>query len=234
MRVDPKAAPVARRVHKRGQRKKVHYFAPGRIGHLSQLESRLEVGGAAVMGLDPRVMGMRSQPMCFDLTTGRTSASKEQLREATSNHLTRPIEYTPDFEVLLAKGPVLVEVKHSELIAKCPKILQYPSILARYGHRLVILDEKLLTETLVRNMRLLTIALKQPVSRELLDTLVGDCANGRTFSDLVARGHPQRAILDGIARGILTTDLRSERLSEASRISVTSGLPNHLMELPLG
>lgn len=233
MRVDRKTTPVARRIHKRGQKKKAHYFALAG-GQLTQLESRLEVAATAVMGLDPRVHGMRSQPVCFDLTTGRTYPSKEKLREATAGRLTRPIEYTPDFEVFLARGPVLVEVKHSELIAKSPKILEYPGILARYGHRLIIMDETRLPEALVRNMRLLTIAKKQPVSRGALDAVVSKCRCGSTFSDLIADGHPQRAILVGIATGILTTDLRSERLSEASRISVTSGLPAHLMELPLG
>lgn len=233
MRVDRKATPVARRVHKRGQKKKAHYFALAG-GQLSQLESRLEVAAAAVMGLDPRVLGLRSQPVCFDLTTGRTYPSKEKLREATAGRLTCPIEYTPDFEVVLARGPVLVEVKHSALIAKSPKILEYPSILARYGHRLIIVDETRLPEVLVRNMRLLTIAMKQPVSREDLDAVASECGCRSTFSDLIARGHPQRVILIGIATGILTTDLRSERLSEVSWISVTSGHPAHLMELPLG
>lgn len=233
MRVDRKATPVARRVHKRGQKKKAHYLASACMGSLMQLESRLEVGAAVVIGLDPRVRAMRSQPMCFDMTTGRAYSSKEELRQATQGHAVSPIEYTPDFEVRLDRRTVLVEVKHSELIRHSPQVLHYPSILARYGHRLIIVDESALPEELLRNMRLLNIAMKQAVPTGTLHALASDCAQETTFGRLLARGHADRAILVGIGKGILSCDLRCERISHDTAIIATRHLPAHLMELPL-
>src|SRR6056297_1245440 len=135
MRIDWKSASVARRTHKRGQKKKVHYLAPAG-GRLTAYESRLEASAGAAFGLDPRVMSARTQPMTFDLATGRRFQTKEDLYQWARESGSRPIVYTPDFELGLRTGSILVEVKHAELIARAPQILAYPGILARYGFRL--------------------------------------------------------------------------------------------------
>ena len=140
MKIDRKSHPVARRVQKRGQKKKAHYSSAGGA-HLMQMESRLETSGAVAMGLDPRVFSIRSQPMTFDLLSGRAYPSVAALQEAQKLYGFRCVKYTPDFEADLGGSNVLVEVKHSELINQSPKVLEYPSILARYGYRLIVLDD---------------------------------------------------------------------------------------------
>ncbi|WP_415714446.1 hypothetical protein [Roseibium sp.] len=232
MRINRTKNPPARRVHKRGQRKKAHYVALGGVRDLSQLESRLEASAAIVMGLDPRIRAMRSQPICFDVTTGRTYALKEELRQATAGHAVKPVAYTPDFEIGLGKGPAFVEVKHSKLIALLPEFVEYPDILARFGHRLLLLDEEDLPEELHRNARLLQIALRQPVPEADLHAVASSCIEPTSFTALKAKGHSERTILVAIGTGVLSCDLRYHRLSGDTVVSVTTGAPTHLMELP--
>lgn len=234
MRVDFKSAPTARRVQKRGQQKKAHYTAPGATGGLMQLESRLEASTAIVMGLDPRVADMRSQPVCFDMATGRAYLSKDHLRATAAENGNRPVEYTPDFEVSLPKGPVFIEVKHSALIEMNPKILDYPGVLARYGHRLIIIDELYLPETFVRNMRLLNISKSAVPKSPDTAKLRTDTDTGASITDLVNQGHSQRNILAALAHGDVTCDVQDERISQQTVIHSSKGLPSHLMELPLG
>lgn len=233
MRINRTQNPPARRVHKRGQRKKVHYVAIGNMRDLSHLESRLEASAAIVMSLDPRVHTMCAQPVCFDLTTGRTYAFKEELRQATAGHAVKPISYTPDFGVGLEKGPAYVEVKHSELIALSPEILEYPHFLARFGHRLFVLKETDLPEELVRNARLLHITLRHSVPEADVEAVVSDCNSPTTFAALKAKGHLEKTILVAIGTGVLSCDLVSHRLSGDSVVFITTGAPAHLMELPL-
>lgn len=234
MRVDFKSAPTARRVQKRGQQKKAHYTAPGTTGRLMQLESRLEASAAIVMGLDPRVADMWSQPVCFDLATGRAHPSKGHLRLAAAENGNRPVEYTPDFKVSLPKGSVFIEVKHSALIELNPKILGYPGVLARYGHRLIIIDESSLPETFVRNMRLLNIS-KSAVSKSPdIEQLRTNTDTGASIADLINKGHSQRNILAALAHGVVTCDVQDKRISQHTVIHSSKGLPSHLMELPLG
>jgi len=233
VRVDFKSAPTARRAQKRGQQKKAHYTAPGTTGRLMQLESRLEASAALVMGLDPRVMDMRSQPVCFDLATGRAYPSKNHLRAAAAENGNRPLEYTPDFKVSLPKGPAYIEVKHSALIAMNPKVLDYPGILTRYGHRLIFIDDSYLPETFVRNIRLLNIAKSAVSGRPDASHLREDCDTGAAFADLMAKGHSERHILASLAYGNVTCDLQAERISRQTMIYTSRGMPDHLMELPL-
>lgn len=234
MRVDFKSAPTARRVQKRGQQKKAHYTAPGAAGRLMQLESRLEASAAIVMGLDPRVADMWSQPVCFDLATGRAYLSKNHLRLAAAENGNRPLEYTPDFKVSLPKGPVFIEVKHSALIEMNPKILDYPGVLSRYGHRLIIIDELYLPDTFVQNMRLLNIS-KSAVSKSPDTTqLRTDADAGASIADLVNKGHSHGNILAALAQGDVTCDVQAERICQQTVIHNSKGLPSHLMELPLG
>ncbi|WP_422040657.1 hypothetical protein [Roseibium sp.] len=232
MRINRTKNPPARRVQKRGQRKKAHYVSLDSTRDLSQLESRLEASAAIVMSLDPRVQSMRSQPICFDLTTGRTYALREELKQATARHAVKPVAYTPDFEVGLGKDPAFVEVKHSKLIALLPEFAEYPTILARFGHRLLILDEEDLPEELHRNARLLQIALRQPVPEADLHAVASACIEPTSFTALKAQGHSERTILVAIGTGVLSCDLRYRRLSGDTVVSDTTGSPVHLMELP--
>ncbi|WP_335948034.1 hypothetical protein [Salipiger bermudensis] len=232
MRIDWKSASVARRPHKRGQKKKVHYLAPAG-GQLTAYESRLEASAGAAFGLDPRVVSARTQPMTFDLATGRRFPTKEDLFQWVRDSGSRPIIYTPDFELQLQTGSILVEVKHAELIARAPKVLAYPSILARYGYRLVILDDRVLHDAFVRNMRSLTMAWTYSPNRSEITNLQADSSDWVSLGALRDRGYPDALVLGCLARGHLTCDVQRERISKNTLIRTVVDKPSHLMELPL-
>ena len=61
-----------------------------------------------------------------------------------------------------------------------------------------------------------------------------DTDTGATITDLVNKGHSQRNILAALAHGDVTCDVQDERISRQTVIHSSKGLPNHLMELPLG
>jgi hypothetical protein len=232
MKIDRKAYPVARRVQKRGQLKKAHYTSAGGA-HLMQLESRLEASCAVAMGLDPRVRSIRSQPMTFDLATGRTYPSVEALQAAQKLYGLRCVQYTPDFEVDLGVSKVLVEVKHRELISMKPEILGYPNILARYGYRLVIIDDEILEETYIRNLRLLNLARNVQRPNTEFARLVELIAAGVSYGDLLAADFDEAVVLASLANGQITCDVRSARLNNSTIIVATGDTTTHLKELPL-
>ncbi|WP_135502904.1 hypothetical protein [Roseovarius aestuariivivens] len=232
MKIDRKSRPVARRVQKRGQLKKAHYTSAGGA-HVMQLESRLEASAAIAMGLDPRVRSIRSQPMTFDLATGRTYPSVEALQAAQKLYGFRPIKYTPDFEVDLGGPKVLIEVKHRKLITLNPKILSYPSALARYGYRLAIFDDHILDENFVRNMRLLNIAKSTRALGDDTEALTTFCGSLVPYAHLLAAGFSEATVLTAIAYGKLTCDVRSSRLNHDTLLSSEGDTSAHLKELPL-
>ncbi len=232
MKIDRKSNPTARQVQKRGQLKKAHYTSAGGM-HLMQLESRLEASGAIAMGLDPRVRSIRSQPMTFDLTTGRTYPSVDALVAAQKLYGLRCKKYTPDFELDLGGTKVLVEVKHRGLIAMAPQILGYPSVLARYGYRLIIIDDEILEETYVRNLRQLNIARSLRPCAEKPTELITLCGERMKYGRLVAAGFDEGTLLSAIAHGHLTFDVRSERLNHDTDVSAAGDTAAHLKELPI-
>ena len=231
MRIDPRAAPTSRRIHKRGQKKKVHLVAPGKCRGMIQAESRLEVSGAIAMGLDPRVVSFRPQPVTFDLNTGRNYVTKEDLILETAKVSNTRTIYTPDFEVTFPRGKVYVEFKHSGLISRAPATLMLPSILARYGHRLILIDESYLPETFVQNTRLLHIASKARIDPEASEPILAGCEKPVSIGHLCAQGYSQNSILALIASGGLMCDLVSSRLTRKTSVT-KSDHAEHLMQLP--
>ena len=232
MRIDWKNAKVARRTHIRGQQKKVHYLAPAG-GRLTAYESRLEASAGAAFGLDPRVLSARTQPMTFDLATGRRFPSKDDLHEWARDSGSRPIVYTPDFELRLRSGHLLVEVKHSELIERTPSVLTYPRTLARFGVRLIILDDRILHDAYVRNIRSLTMARAYEPTRPEITIVRSECQDGVPLGELRSRGFGDALILGCLAHGHLTCDVRHDLISGRTLIRRADGQPTHLMELPL-
>lgn len=232
MRIDRTNEPTARRIYKRGLKKKVHYLAPAG-GRLAEYESRLEASAGVAFGLDPRVSKARTQPMTFDLATGRQFSSKDSLYEWARESGSRPIPYTPDFELEMCSGRVLVEVKHSALIDRDPKILSYPSVLARYGFRLIILDDHALHDIYVRNLRALSMARSYAPSRSEVETAQADCQRWISLWGLRLRGYSDPLILSCLARGHLICDIQQKRISSETLLRAAEGNPTHLKELPL-
>lgn len=232
MKIDRKSHPVARRVQKRGQKKKAHYSSAGGA-HLMQMESRLETSGAIAMGLDPRVHSIRSQPMTLELVSGRAYSSVEALQHAQKLYGFRCVKYTPDFEAELGSTKVLVEVKHRELINQNPKVLGYPSILARHGYRLIILDDKILADTYVRNIRLLNNARSvRPRLKAAPTDIVAACGEMSSYGNLLSAGVDEVDLLAALALGHLTFDIRGARLNHNTVISAAGDTAAHLKELP--
>lgn len=232
MKIDRKSNPTARIVQKRGQKKKAHYTSAGGK-HLMQLESRLEASGAIALGLDPRVRHIRSQPMTFDLSTGRTYPTVDALKAAEKLYGFRSVKYTPDFEADLGRRKILVEVKHRELINLNPKVLTYPSILARYGYRLIIIDDEILADTYVRNLRLLNCARSVRDYGESLGAITAHCGVKMSYGRLLSAGFREADLVTAIAHGRLTFDIRSARLNHDTIISAVGDTGAHLKELPL-
>lgn len=232
MRIDPKAEPTSRRVYKRGQQKKVHLIAPNKCLGMIQTESRLEASGAIAMSLDPRVVSFRPQPITFDLQTGRRYASKEAMLSEIKIAPGQQRVYTPDFEATFPRGKTYVEFKHSALIRKNPKTLTLPSILARYGYRLIIVDESFLPETFVQNIRLLNISLKSQPENDTAEKITLACKHAVPIRQLLDQGFDQSAILTLVANSELTCDLINSRLNKNTLISTSAVTANHLMQLP--
>ena len=198
-----------------------------------QLESRLEASGAIAMGLDPRVRSLRSQPMTFDLATGRNYHSVDALQQAERLYGFRAVKYTPDFEVDLGNSKVLVEVKHRELINLNPKILSYPEILARFGYRLIIIDDVVLGDTFVQNLRLLNTARCTRSAVESDAEMVAFCGAGKSYGAFIEAGLNEAGLLRAVAAGLLTCDVRSARINHDTLIFATGDTSAHLKELPL-
>ncbi|WP_232830850.1 Tn7 transposase TnsA N-terminal domain-containing protein [Tropicimonas sp. IMCC34011] len=171
--------------------------------------------------------------MTFDLATGRRFPTKEDLFQWARDSGSRPIVYTPDFELRLQTGPILVEVKHAELIARAPQILAYPGILARYGFRLVILDDRVLHDAFVRNIRALTMAWTYSPGRSEIANLQAESCDCVSLGALRDRGYPDALVLGCLARGHLTCDVQRERITKNTLVRTVVDKPSHLMELPL-
>ncbi|MBI6630735.1 hypothetical protein [Pontibaca salina] len=232
MRVDPKAAPVARRVHKRGLIKKAHFVSPNKCPGVIQCESRLEASGAIVMGLDPRVVLLRPQPVTFDLDTGRIYASREAMDKECAAPARRRNIYTPDFEAHFTNKKAFVEFKHSALIKMRPKTLELPSVLRRFGYRLIIVDETYLPEVFVQNMRLLSPLLNASLADADRERIACASRQPVQIRMLLEDELTHHSILSLIAQGRLVCDLMGSRLSGGTRVVWSEEVPRHLMHLP--
>ena len=124
MKIDKRAAPTARRIHKRGLKKRAYFLSTKKSLGIMQLESRDEADAARALALDPRVVSFRPQPMTIEMNSGRVFQTKEALFEAFRGTGYKPKVYTPDFEVQLTTKPVFMETKASRLITKLLEILE--------------------------------------------------------------------------------------------------------------
>lgn len=82
MRIDRHAPPTARRVHKRGMKKRAGKMSGVKFPGVIQLESQMEAALVRCMQVDPRVVSLKPQPCTIDMGTGRAFANKEAALEA--------------------------------------------------------------------------------------------------------------------------------------------------------
>ncbi|MEH6478146.1 MAG: hypothetical protein V7727_20805, partial [Sneathiella sp.] len=82
----------------------MNYVSTPKCAGYIQTESTLEATTAFTLSLDPRVVSFQPQPCTFDLLTGRSYATKEDLFSQHSGRGYKPKPYTPDFQVLTRDG----------------------------------------------------------------------------------------------------------------------------------
>jgi hypothetical protein len=234
MKIDKRAAPTARRIHKRGLMKKVHLLSTHKSDGIMQIEGRHEANGARALALDPRVQYFRPQPMTIELNSGKIFKTKEALFEAFSGSGIKPKAYTPDFEVHLASKSVFLETKPSGLIRKHPEVLEFPEIFRAFGLELIIIDESGFPESYCQNLKLLLLAVRHQLDEGLVSRMVDGSRVPIAFGDLLTRaGVKQDDLLAAIAQGNITFDIVSDILRPQTLVSSQAPTDGHLRRLPL-
>lgn len=234
MKIDETADPAARRIQKRGQKKKASILAGAKINGRIQVESVLEATFACAAMIDPRVQGIRPQPLSIDLNSGRTAATKAELLETHSSTGYRVKAYTPDFSLHLADGSVVyVETKPERLLDRDPVTVRLPEIFAELGQRLILVTDQELNKAITTNAR----HLRPYVGRELAPSaskkLHAQVQNPTKLSELMKNDLTQGDVLNAILHGVLRTDLRASPLSPSSELALAHGAFDHLEVLPL-
>ncbi|WP_218961151.1 hypothetical protein [Ruegeria sediminis] len=172
--------------------------------------------------------------MTIEMNTGRFFRSKEHLDSSFEGLRCKPRPYTPDFEATLETGTVLIESKHSWLIEKSPEILGYPSILQRFGVRLVLVDEAYFPEVFSQNIRLLHPYQSLRLSNAEKTRIISASASAATIGDLIEKQKiPQKLVLTAVANGFLHADLHTRRLACSTCISTQASSNSSLERLPL-
>jgi hypothetical protein len=234
MKIDKRAAPTARRIHKRGLMKKVHLLSTHKSDGIMQIEGRHEANGARALALDPRVHYFRPQPMTIELNSGRIYKTKEALHEAFRGSGVKPKAYTPDFEVHLASKSVFLETKPSGLIRKHPNVLEFPKIFRAFGLELIIIDESGFPEPYCENLKLLLLAVRHRPDDDAVSRMVDVAHDPIAFGDLLTRARvDQEDLLAAIAQGKITCDITSDILRHETLVSSRAPADAHLRRLPL-
>jgi hypothetical protein len=234
MKIDTTADPIARRIQKRGQKKKASFLAGAKINGRIQVESTLEATFACVAMIDPRVMNIRPQPICIDLSSGRSSQTKDGLLAAHSGSGYKVKAYTPDFALQLTDGELLyVETKPERMLDRDPVTRNLPDIFMGFGHRLILVTDRNLTDVVSANARHLRPYIGRELQSSAANLLKTDISQPIALRDIVALGVSQGDILMGILQGLLKADLRASRLAPKIELSPGCGTLDHLKVLPL-
>lgn len=230
MRIDRHAPPTARRVHKRGMKKRAGKMSGAKFPGVIQLESQMEASLVRCMQVDPRVVSLKPQPCTIDMGTGRAFANKEAALEACEGRRYRPKLYTPDLEVKLVDGRLFyLDAKHSAHIDKKPEYLDYPSLLAEVGISLVIVTESLLQGPIDRNAWLLLQGQAEETAPQLASKIVCLKQQRVTFKELRENiGIPQAKILRLILDGYLVFDFSCEALGPSTNLNTANRDRRHL------
>lgn len=230
MRIDRHAPPTARRVHKRGMKKRAGKMSGAKFPGVIQLESQMEASLVRCMQVDPRVVSLKPQPCTIDMGTGRAFANKEAALEAYEGRRYRPKLYTPDLEVKLVDGRVFyLDAKHSAHIDKKPEYMDYPSLLAEVGVSLVIVTEALLQGPIDRNAWLLLHGQTEETAPQLASRMVNLKQQRVTFKELRENtGISQAKILRLILDGYLVFDFSREALGPSTYLTTANRDRRHL------
>jgi hypothetical protein len=235
MKIDPKARPTARRIHKRGKLQKAHHLAGGKARGIVQVESLIEVDCHNMCSLDPRVQEVHPQPVTFDLNSGRSYATKKELQERFRGTDYEPWIYTPDFRVILFDGTCLyLEAKSEFTLSEQPKFLEYPEILGSFGVQLLLITEIFISRELKKNLGLLRPYIGRTLPVELVRKLEALDNKRFTYREAISRlGFTQGELFTAIVTGHVIVDLYSIELKKDTELIAFDGCTKHLELLPL-
>jgi hypothetical protein len=234
MKIDKRAAPTARRIHKRGLMKRAYFLSTTKSVGIIQLESRNEADTARALALDPRVVSFRPQPMTIEMNSGRMFPTKEALFEAFRGTGYKPKVYTPDFEVNLTTKSVFMETRASRLITKHPQILQYPDIFRCFGLELIVIDDSQFPESYRHNLAILSLSHRTRIEPEAKARIVAALADGPVAFNRLIRdaGVTQTVALAAIATGVLECDIVSAEIAPTTLVWAATTGSGHLRRLP--
>ncbi len=234
MKIDKRAAPTARRIHKRGLMKRAYFLSTTKSVGMMQLESRNEADTARALALDPRVVSFRPQPMTIEMNSGRVFPTKEALFEAFRGTGYKPKVYTPDFEVQLTTKSVFMETRASRLISKHPQILEYPAFFRSFGLELIVIDDSQFPESYRHNLAILNFSVGTRVEPEITARLTAVLADGPLAFERVVRdaGLTQTVVLAAIASGVLEADIVSAEIAPTTMVWPATTESGHLKRLP--
>lgn len=235
MKIDPEARPTARRIQKRGKVQKAHHIAGGKARGIVQLESITEVDFLNLCSLDPRVKEIHPQPATFDLNTGQSFATKEELLARAQGRGYKPWSYTPDFKVFLLDGTFFfLEAKSEFILSKNLEILDFPRVFEGFGQQLLLLTDLEISPELKKNLGLLRPYIGRTMPEGLLPRLEALASNRFTYREAISDlGFTQGELFTAILTGHLFLDLYSTALKKDTELLVFKGCTKHLELLPL-
>lgn len=226
------ASPVARSVYGRGMKKKLTVVSGRGVHGYCATESNLEASAIAVFSLDPDVIRIEPQPCVFDMVSLSEYQNHEAYHAATRGRQLAK-RYTPDFRLSFEGGDqVLVEIKHSRLIAKDASILSYPEKLACLGVKLCIFSEEDINPELSYNAKLLRSVARyknkfMPFNNAPLGLRVGPAL----FSEYCDAGYSSEEVFSWIVSGDLKVNLSKARIGRYSNLFPSFGSKDHLRVL---
>jgi hypothetical protein len=225
----------ARVIHALGLQKKVNLLSGAKLIGVNQLESMLETNIAIAGEVDPRVVNIETQPLTFDLNTGREYALRSDIQTEVHERGYKPWIYTPDFRFTLSDGTqIFLEGKGARWLEKHQDFEGVIAAVRGLGHKIVLVTEAFFSKDLVRNLRLLkplVTATGELLEWPHLQLLEGQPVSAKHL--LLENSMTQRQLFLGLLTGLFHCDLSAAPLGPKAMIGFGNGETSHLEVLPL-
>lgn len=232
---DDKEPTPARIIHALGLQKKVNLLSGTKLIGVNQLESTLESNIAIAGEVDPRVIKIETQPLTFDLNTGREYALKSDIITEVHERGYKPWIYTPDFRFTLRDGTqTFLEGKGTRWLEKHPDFKDVVAAVRGLGHRIALVTEAFFSDDLARNLRML-----KPLVGATGELLEWPHLQGLNVQPVSAKhllhenSMIQRQLFLGLLTGLFHCDLSAAPLGPKAMIGFGNGETSHLEVLPL-
>lgn len=199
---------VARR-NKRGR--KAYVMKSVKNGLEMRLESTDELMFAKMLDLDPRGAELRAQETTFDLHSGEIYQALPDKKDGRSRY------YTPDLTNVVDRITCVYEVKPEKHCAANAELFgEVAAFCRKKGMRFLVLSKEHYGKVLMSNLDLLHQYARQCESQiigwaEVVDQLVDK--HGHVQDVLEALVPRNYYLIASILRGVLQTDIHTQRLS---------------------